>query len=184
MGWATGEEETMISRFEFGAPRLTRRGFLAQSAIAMAAATLPYGRAFADTGKQEFVEANTAYGRVRGVKSGNLTTFKGIPYAGSASGANRFKAAPPLPPWAGVRDALQLGAPSMQPGGQRHGEPPSDENCLFLNVWTPHLMGANVQSCSTVMVAALPADRPVRPTRMVATWLEPGTWLWWPPIID
>ena len=51
--------------------------------------------------------------------------------------ANRFKAAPPLQPWTGVREALQLGAPSLQPGNQRRNEPPSDENCLFLNVWTP-----------------------------------------------
>jgi hypothetical protein len=25
----------------------------------------------------------------------------------------------------------------LQPGGQRRNEPPPDENCLFLNVWTP-----------------------------------------------
>ena len=127
----------MISRFDFGETRLTRRGFLAQSSMAVVAAALPYGRAFADTDKQEFVEANTAYGRLRGVKTGDLTTFKGIPYAGSVSGANRFKAAPRLTSWTGVRDALKLGPPSLQPGGQRRNEPPSDENCLFLNIWTP-----------------------------------------------
>jgi len=63
-------------------------------------------------------------------------TFKGIPYAGSVSGANRFKTAPPLKPWTGVRDALALGAPAIQPG-QRRNEPPQAEDCLFLNVWTP-----------------------------------------------
>jgi para-nitrobenzyl esterase len=110
---------------------------MAQSSMAFAAAALPCTRALADTAKQESVEVNTAYGRVRGVKTGDLTTFKGVPYGGPVSGANRFKASPPLTPWAGVRDALQLGAPSLQPGGQRRNEPPSDENCLFLNVWTP-----------------------------------------------
>lgn len=49
---------------------------------------------------------------------------------------NRFKAAPPVKPWAGVRDALKFGAPSIQPG-QRRNEPAQDENCLFLNIWTP-----------------------------------------------
>ena len=48
---------------------------------------------------------------LRGARTGNLTTFKGIPYGGSVSGANRFKAAPPLKPWDGVRDALAFGAP-------------------------------------------------------------------------
>jgi para-nitrobenzyl esterase len=64
-----------------------------------------------------------------------LTTFK-IPYGGPIAGANRFKAAPALKPWDGVRDALAFGAPSLQPG-QRRNEPPQIEDCLFLNVWTP-----------------------------------------------
>ncbi len=70
------------------------------------------------------------------MRTGDLTTFKGIPYAGSVSGANRFKAAPALRKWQGVRDALSFGAPSFQPG-QRRNEPPLAEDCLFLNVWTP-----------------------------------------------
>ena len=118
--------------------RITRREFVARGSLVLAgAAALPKGYAFGDAAKSEFIEVDTAYGRVRGAKGDGLATFKGIPYAGPVSGANRFKAAPPLQSWTGVRDALQLGAPSMQPGGQRHNEPPSDENCLFLNVWTP-----------------------------------------------
>jgi para-nitrobenzyl esterase len=118
--------------------RLSRRDFVARGSLALAAAALlPKGYAFGDTAKPEFVEVNTAYGRIRGSKGDGLATFRGIPYAGSVSAANRFKAAPPLQSWTGVRDALELGAPSMQPGGQRRNEPPSDENCLFLNVWTP-----------------------------------------------
>lgn len=103
------------------------------------AATLPYGRVFADSSKQEFVETKTTYGRIRGLKTGDLTTFKGVPYGGSVAGANRFKSAPPLKPWTGVRDALNLGAPSLQPGRGFPGsdEPAPDEDCLFLNVWTP-----------------------------------------------
>jgi len=100
-------------------------------------AAAPYGRAHAVSAASDFVEVNSAYGRIRGLKTGDLTTFKGIPYVGSVSGPNRFKAAPPLQPWTGVRDALQLGAPSYQAGDGRSTEPPPDENCLFLNVWTP-----------------------------------------------
>ena len=84
----------------------------------------------------QYVEVKTAYGRLRGLQGAGLATFKGIPYAGSVSGANRFKAAPPLQSWTGVRDALALGAPAIQPG-QRRNEPPQSEDCLFLNVWTP-----------------------------------------------
>lgn len=61
------------------------------------------------------MKAKTAYGRVLGLQSAGLATFRG-PFAGSVSGANRFKAAPPLKPWSGVRDALTLGAPAIQPG--------------------------------------------------------------------
>ncbi len=120
------------------ASRLTRRDFIAGASMALGcAATFPSSRAFADSGKSEEIEVNTSFGRIRGLKSDGLTTFKGIPYGGDVSGTNRFKAAPSLKPWTGVREALQLGAPSLQPGNQRRNEPPSDENCLFLNVWTP-----------------------------------------------
>ena len=126
------------SFFDFSSRRLTRREFVARGSMALACASaLPSGLAFAESETLESVEVNTSYGRIRGMRSDGLATFKGIPYAGSVSGTNRFKAAPPLQPWTGVRDALQLGAPSLQPGGQRRNEPPSSEDCLFLNVWTP-----------------------------------------------
>jgi para-nitrobenzyl esterase len=65
--------------------------------------------------------------------------FKGIPYAGSVTGAARFKEAPPPQPWSGVRDALHLGPPSLQGPGTTYGEnePACSEDCLVLNVWTP-----------------------------------------------
>ena len=116
--------------------RLTRRSLLSRSPLALSCAAALRGRALAQSAEPEYVEVKTAYGRVRGVKSPGLATFKGIPYGGSVSGANRFKAAPPLKSWTGVRDAIQFGAPSWQPG-QRRNEPPQDEDCLFLNVWTP-----------------------------------------------
>ena len=75
---------------------------------------------------------------MRGDKHDDLTTFRGIPYAGSVSGANRFKAAPPLKAWTGVRDAVNFGPPSPQPGRTARGsEQAPAEDCLFLNVWTP-----------------------------------------------
>jgi para-nitrobenzyl esterase len=113
--------------------RPTRREILSSGPLALACATA----AAQSKDEPQYVEAKTAYGRVRGQQHGDgLVTFKGIPYAGSISGPNRFKKAPPLKPWTGVRDALTLGAPAIQPG-QRRNEPPPAEDCLFLNVWTP-----------------------------------------------
>jgi para-nitrobenzyl esterase len=94
----------------------------------------------ADTADLEHVEVTTTYGRIRGLRTNGLQTFKGIPYGGSVSGAHRFKAAPPLQTWTGVRDALKGGAPSLQSPlrpyyGISEGLPAED--CLFLNVWTP-----------------------------------------------
>ncbi|HEY4338521.1 MAG TPA: carboxylesterase family protein, partial [Steroidobacteraceae bacterium] len=86
-----------------------------------------------------FVEIETDSGRIRGGHSRGALAFKGIPYAGSVSGPNRFKAAPKVTPWAGVRDATALGPPAMQGPGTTYGEhePPYSEDCLVLNVWTP-----------------------------------------------
>jgi para-nitrobenzyl esterase len=115
---------------------LTRREFLSHGPLLLACTARVSRRASAQSGKPEYVEVATTYGRVRGVRSDSLATFKGIPYADSVSRANRFKAAPALKPWTGVRDALKLGPPSIQPA-QRRNEPHADEDCLFLNIWTP-----------------------------------------------
>jgi para-nitrobenzyl esterase len=122
---------------------ISRRGFLLQGSMALTGGVaLSHRLAVADSGKQEFIEVETTYGRVRGLKMDGLHTFRGIPYGGSASGANRFKAAARLQPWTGVRDALKGGAPSLQSPlrpyfGISEGMPA--ESCLFLNVWTPAL---------------------------------------------
>jgi len=86
-----------------------------------------------------FVELEIDSGRIRGGHSRGALAFKGIPYAGPVAGAHRFKAAPPVTPWTGVRDATRLGPPAMQGPGTTFGEhePAYSENCLVLNVWTP-----------------------------------------------
>jgi para-nitrobenzyl esterase len=86
-----------------------------------------------------FVEVEIDSGRIRGGHSRGALAFKGIPYAGPVSGRNRFKEAPRVTPWSGVRDATRLGPPAMQGPGTTFGEhePASSEDCLVLNVWTP-----------------------------------------------
>ncbi|MGB6487839.1 MAG: carboxylesterase family protein [Steroidobacteraceae bacterium] len=86
-----------------------------------------------------FIEVEIDSGRIRGGHSRGALAFKGIPYAGSVSGKNRFKEAPEVTPWTGVRDATRLGPPAMQGPGTTYGErePACSEDCLVLNVWTP-----------------------------------------------
>lgn len=86
-----------------------------------------------------FLEVEISSGRIRGGHSRGALAFKGIPYAGPVSGRNRFKEAPEVTPWTGVRDATRLGPPAMQGPGTTYGEhePAYSEDCLVLNVWTP-----------------------------------------------
>jgi para-nitrobenzyl esterase len=81
------------------------------------------------------IDVETTYGTIRGATHTGVNSFKGVPYAGRISGDRRFRPPAELKPWAGVRDALQLGAPAIQP--PRWNEPEPAEDCLFLNVWTP-----------------------------------------------
>ena len=124
--------------------QLDRRKFLTSSSMVMAAVATSSllgtdGFAWEQPAAAETVEVKTAYGRLRGARKGDLITFKGVPYAGTVSGENRFKAPPPLTPWTGVRNALTPGPPSFQPNRPSFGvdEPVPSENCLVLNIWTP-----------------------------------------------
>ena len=112
--------------------QMNRRTFCSVAAGAVAAGSA----ARADT----HVTAKTAYGQVRGASNDGVILFKGIPYAGSPAGENRFKAPPKLKPWTGVRDALTYGAQAIQPpdpGWPKEWKPAAaSEDCLFLNIWT------------------------------------------------
>ncbi|WP_420146597.1 carboxylesterase/lipase family protein, partial [Spirosoma sp.] len=114
---------------------LDRRDFLAQLALTTAALTLPGGRVSAARKADEFIVTDTTYGKLRGVRKDGVNLFRGIPYGGRTSGDRRFRRPAPLQPWTDVRDALEFGAPAIQP--PRRNEPAPSEDCLFLNVWTP-----------------------------------------------
>jgi len=81
------------------------------------------------------IEVEISHGKIRGIREEGVNIFKGIPYAGRVSGDRRFRRPAKLEPWSGVREALQLGAPAIQPS--RPNEPEPAEDCLFLNIWTP-----------------------------------------------
>jgi para-nitrobenzyl esterase len=86
------------------------------------------------------VETNT--GRIRGAAIGEITAFRGIPYARAA----RFAAPQPVRSWAGVRDAVTPGPAAPQPPSRLQNvmgpfEIPQSEDCLSLNIWAPRGSG-------------------------------------------
>jgi para-nitrobenzyl esterase len=98
---------------------------------------------------------STTNGPVRGYRDNGLNIFKGLRYGAPPLGALRF--APPQRPksWTDPADAVALAAPAIQvgvapgdvTGGRSAGDPPApgqpgtDEDCLFINVWTRGLTG-------------------------------------------
>ena len=93
--------------------------------------------------------AETAYGKVQGTVENGVKVFKGVRYGASTGGAGRFQPPSRPAPWAGVKECVAYGASSPQPASAPNpltsdGRPvvaSGDEDCLFLNVWTPALDG-------------------------------------------
>ena len=54
-------------------------------------------------------------GKIRGVKEGEVFSFKGIPYAAPPVGENRWKRPQPVQPWEGIKNCTQFGNSAFQP---------------------------------------------------------------------
>jgi para-nitrobenzyl esterase len=83
----------------------------------------------------------TKEGTLQGVVDGDVTVFRGIPYAQAPIGDLRFRPPRPAEPWGGLRVCDTFGFVAPQPQGQAmagQGTPEEQsEDCLHLNVWTP-----------------------------------------------
>ncbi|HEY5645850.1 MAG TPA: carboxylesterase/lipase family protein [Pseudomonadales bacterium] len=112
---------------------------------------------------------STDRGPVQGLVEGGIAAYKGIPYAAAPVGALRFKAPEPAPEWTAILDATGFGAPAMQSYDRElNGSELSiqlatvftmrtemkfdNEDCLYLNVWTPALDDAGAAKKRPVLV--------------------------------
>jgi para-nitrobenzyl esterase len=97
----------------------------------------------------EFCTVETASGKVRGLISGGVRQFKGVPY-GAAARMHRFGAPQRPAPWVGVRDCFAPGQVSPQLPYDRDNDYARliqydlnvafggmGEDCLHLCIWTP-----------------------------------------------
>jgi para-nitrobenzyl esterase len=136
----------------FRGPRLRRRTVVGGLLSLGVTAALPA------PSRAQTAEAivETTHGKLRGTSVDGVQVFKGIPYAASTAGSNRFLPPQALEPWTGVRDALQVGqsAPQVEHPPSRiiewYGKiEPISENCLFLNVFA---QGASHGTRKPIMV--------------------------------
>ena len=114
-----GKEERKMNRNKIGL-------------LAFAVAVLSVG-AWAGT------TARVEQGVLQGTQEGNLTVYRGVPFATPPVGDLRWRAPQPAASWQGVRLADKF-APQCVQGGfgppDANG-PKTSEDCLYLNIWTP-----------------------------------------------
>lgn len=82
-------------------------------------------------------------GKLQGARYGDVTAFKGVPFAASTAGENRWRPPRPVAAWDGIRSAKNYGPFCPQFNSEilwfKLGE--MSEDCLTLNVWAPDRTG-------------------------------------------
>lgn len=77
-------------------------------------------------------------GVIKGEVSGDVVSFKGVPFAAPPLGSLRWRAPQAVATWKGARQANKFGADCMQaPAGPTPAGVEMSEDCLYLNVWAP-----------------------------------------------
>jgi para-nitrobenzyl esterase len=102
------------------------------AAIAAAALCLFSASAWSRTVKTES-------GALQGIEQDGVHIYKSVPFAAPPFGDLRWRPPQPVPPWAGVRKAVEFAPACLQTGVSMPGEtpPPTSEDCLYLNIWVP-----------------------------------------------
>ena len=91
------------------------------------------------------LEVRTTHGPVRGYYNGSARAFLGIPYAAPPVGALRFRKPQPPATWSAVKPATRWPSACIgetSPSAHSHIST-MDEDCLYLNVFTPRTMAAD-----------------------------------------
>ena len=96
-------------------------------------------------------QLNTAMPRVKiengileGTDESGIKTFKGVPFAAPPVGNLRWREPQPVKNWSGIRKADKFGPRAMQLnvfGDMSFRSDGMNEDCLYLNVWTPASTG-------------------------------------------
>ncbi|MFI9778654.1 carboxylesterase family protein [Streptomyces sp. NPDC051956] len=84
----------------------------------------------------------TSAGLVAGCRTAGVSAFRGVPYARPPLGPLRFASPRPPLPWQGVREAVRSSLASWQRPLPNRPSPPSGEDSLYANVWTPGTSGS------------------------------------------
>jgi para-nitrobenzyl esterase len=87
-------------------------------------------------------EATTRLGAIGGLDLDGCECYAGVRYAKAPVGHLRFQPPQPVDPWDGTYDATEFGPSAPQPPPMpgsliTEGELRTDEDCLFLNIYTP-----------------------------------------------
>ncbi|HXR89850.1 MAG TPA: carboxylesterase family protein [Steroidobacteraceae bacterium] len=82
---------------------------------------------------------NTDRGWVQGTQEGDLTVYKGLPFAAPPVGGLRWRAPQPVKAWPGVKLLDHFSPRCMQHRMYPDNAPaePLSEDCLYLNLWVP-----------------------------------------------
>ncbi len=93
---------------------------------------------------------HTDAGNVRGLINGDVRRYLGIPYAAPPIGALRWRPPVNARPWVTVLDATKFGGTCAQAQRGVFAAPSQNEDCLYLNIYTPR--ETNAAARNPVMV--------------------------------
>ena len=89
-------------------------------------------------------QVKTANGILEGTSESGINVFRGVSFAAPPVGDLRWREPQPVKNWSGIRKAYHFGPKAMQLpifGDMSFRSDGTNEDCLYLNVWTPSKNG-------------------------------------------